>query len=71
MVISVAIDTTGVNLVVDSITTGSRTAYFEGFNYLQYEQPSRRYAVQLVANVGSGALPLAPAQAKHCVSTIM
>jgi PKD repeat protein len=60
MVISVAVDTTGVKLTIDSIARGSRTAYFEGFNYLQYEQSSRRFAVQLVANVGEGALPLSP-----------
>ncbi|MBK7143547.1 MAG: S8 family serine peptidase [bacterium] len=60
MIISLSVDTAGVDVVIDSIGLGSRTSTFEGFNYLQYEQETMRYAVQLIANLGGPGQPLAP-----------
>ena len=45
--------------VFDSVTRGSRTAYFEDLNNAGQDFVNNRFAYQLIADIGGGALPLA------------
>lgn len=45
---------------LDSVVRGSRTSYFEGFTQVSTDLSNRRYAFQLRADDGGGALPLPP-----------
>lgn len=49
---------TDVDLKLDSITFGARTAYFEELAFLAWDAFNRRYAVQLTADNGGGASPM-------------
>jgi len=44
---------------LDSVTLGSRTGYFERFQYLTYDPSHNKYTVELVADNGGGSPPLA------------
>jgi len=48
------------DVTLDSTTRGSRTSYFESIKYLSQDPTYHRYAVELKADVGGGAPPLAP-----------
>jgi hypothetical protein len=47
-----------VDMSLDSITFGARTAYFEELAFLAWDAFNRRYAVQLTADNGGGASPM-------------
>jgi len=48
------------NMTFDSVTRGSRTAYFEAMNQLTYDPTTRRFTYELKANDGGGS-PALPA----------
>jgi PKD repeat protein len=47
-------------LTWDSVSRGSRTAYFEAMNFVNYDAANKRFVVELKANNGSGS-PALPA----------
>lgn len=59
IVIPFIIAASPLTLTFDSVSRGSRTAYFEAINYLNFDGTNKRYSVELKANngLGSPALP--------------
>lgn len=47
---------------LDSLKRGSRTSYFEAMSYVSFDTLSNRFTVELLADNGGGAPPLAPGE---------
>ena len=55
-----SLGTAPLTVKLDSVKLGSRTAYFQGLNFLSFSAVTGLYTVNLVANEGLGFPPLAP-----------
>ncbi|MBU0983940.1 MAG: S8 family serine peptidase [candidate division Zixibacteria bacterium] len=60
IVVPFQFDPTSLGLVFDSVSLGSRTAYFENIRIIAFDPFNHRYTIEMSADMGGGSPPLVP-----------